>query len=182
MANRAYQRACAPVLLVTTAAAIVARASCGCGVTLDWRLASRKPPPDIIRKHFIQRGWRLDRAALCPTCQEKKPVAIEKTKSITQPIATDAARTAKQLVFLALIDFYDPASRAYKPGHGDATIAKEYGVAAEFVAKIREADFGPIVEPSEVAELRAEIAELGVRLVAAQRRFDVLAQRNGWVA
>ena len=104
------------------------------------------------------------------------------SKPIVLPAPSDAARKAKQLVFLALLDYYDEAKKSYKPGHTDASLAQQCGCAEEFVRKVRETDFGPLVEPNELKALRAELATAVATVADIGSRLDKLCQRNGWIA
>jgi hypothetical protein len=166
----------------------VSRITCACGAQSEWRLAGRMPPAEIIQKHFIQQGWRLDRhAALCPACQQKRKPIMEKQKAAA-PLSlalashpSEAARAAKKLVFMALMDYYDEAAKAYKPGHSDAKIATECGVAEDFVRKLREADFGPLAAPSELQALHAEVIAQRKHLDEVEARMMQACRRNGWV-
>lgn len=192
--SAAYITAAKPVVIVNGAGAIVARIECSeCRTHDEWRISSRLPPADVLHSHFIRRGWSVKRRPLCELCQAQKrkpPMSINAANSrpILQANGTaaaghqpsDAAREAKRLVLTALEDHYDECRKCYKPGHSDATVAKETGASEATVSKIREEFFGPLVEPDEVRALREELARVSAALADLQGSFDKLAKRNGW--
>ena len=133
------------------------------------------PPPDIIRKHFIIRGWELRKKPRCPTCATKREKNMTKIANAPadQPPPSDAAKRARRMVYMALEDYYDEGKKAYKPGYSDKTIAKDTGASEAVVAAIREQDFGPVGPPNEIAEILEAVKALTARL-------DKLMDANGW--
>lgn len=121
----------------------------------------------------------------------------EQTPALEVPVhapASDAARKARRLVYMALEERYDDAAKRYRPGHSDATIAKELGVSVESVKATRESDFGPLGVPPELESMMGELASaardleaLRAATVAGQERVAAsidklhrLALANGW--
>lgn len=189
MVSRSFSASCAPVVIASDPDGQRAIVLCdGCGHADEWRINSRLPPPDIIHKHFTRKGWRLGRKVSCAECQKRREIPVTKSPSPQKTEPTNAARKAKQLVFLALMDYYDEARKAYKAGHSARTIAETASVSEEFVKKVREADFGPLAVPDDVQALRNElravhqrIEELSAEKLAIHAKFDRLCQRNGWI-
>lgn len=178
----------------------------GCSAERTW--SSRTvfdPKGAVARVHSA--GWETGKRVVCPDCKkkkkEKKPMpkpverpalgavwSNEKTPANdvpepSAPAASDAAKKAKRMVYRALEDYYDDVRRAYRVNtktnepHSDATIAKELGVAEAFVAKIREDDFGPIAEPSELSALRADLAGARNGVVRLHDEFKAELGRMG---
>lgn len=151
------------------------------------RSAKPKKEPEIVSKPAAVLSVR-------PTVVS--PTSVPPVAANGEP--SDAARLAKRLVIAALEDHYDDVAKRYRPGHTDASIAKEAGCAEAVVAKLREDLFGPLGEPDEIAELRGKLDMLRGRVreikeraaadiqqandalgeVAAQ--IDRLATANGW--
>jgi hypothetical protein len=128
------------------------------------------PPPEIIKKHFVVRGWELRRKPRCPECVKKKEKKMSKAPNLT-PVPSseivapsEAARRARRMVYMALEDYYDEAKKAYKPGYSDKKISEETGASETIVSQIRQQDFGPLGPPSEFAEIYASVTELKARL------------------
>jgi hypothetical protein len=154
--------------------------------------------PDGIAKRMLSAGWTIGRKLVCPDCQ-RKPKETKMVMTLVpdpageEPKPTPAAGRARRLVYMALEDYYDEAAKQYKPGHSDASIADDCGVAAALVKTIREESYGPLAEPSEVAALRAELVratalakegaeELGRQIKQIETNLDRLARKNGWLA
>ena len=164
--------------------------------------------PDAIAKKLLHQGWRIGHRLVCPDGRKKvnekrngavntKGIAMATTSDMAldaaqPPQPTPAAGRARRLVYMALEDYYDEGRRAYKPGHTDAGIARECGVAESVVKTIREESYGPLAVPSELSGLVADLAVLRKESAAvceAQKqaidaistRLDLLIKRNGWV-
>jgi len=168
-----------PVMLTNVSGMFTASVTCDeCAETAEWRV-SRMPPPEIIKKHFVVRGWELRKKPRCPECVKKKEKKMSKAPNLT-PVPSseivapsEAARRARRMVYMALEDYYDEAKKAYKPGYSDKKISEETGASETIVSQIRQQDFGPLGPPSEFAEIYASVTELKARL-------DKLAVANGW--
>lgn len=162
-----------------------------CGGEDHWS-ATRVINPNTAIPKIIQMGWKVGGKLLCPICvvahrNHARPNLTIVENAMTNNVtkletgqATAAARETKKLVFLALMDYYDEAKRAYKPGHSDKTIAASCNAAEAFVKSIREADFGPLDEPEDIARFREEILKMHVSLDTLKRNFTALCNRNGW--
>ena len=124
-------------------------------------------PEEVIATRFRAKGWcveqRKDRH-LCPSCVAKdqeqvrarraeKEAATAEQKSERSP----AAAVKLGELYMMLSDAYEPARKLYKTGWSDDRIAKETGLAVEFVRARREQDFGPLAPPDMTED---EIASL----------------------
>lgn len=165
---------------------------------VDFHIAGNMPP-DFVAKKMMQAGWTVGSKLICPDCNPKKrtPEMPEDNIAVALPIdaprASPAAGKAKRLVYMSLEDYYDEPQKRYKPGHSDATIAKEAGISEAAVKAIREESYGPIGEPVDVTEFRdalvefrKDIAAQGVAaaqaITALERRLDALVKKNGWAS
>lgn len=178
-----YSRESWPVDLVMTATGSMARIECAqCGARDEWRVTNR-PPPEVLPKHFQQKGWETRRKPTCPECAKKKEVRMPSVTQIKpaandKPVASDAARKAKQLLFLELMDAYDDTAKCYRTGHTDKTLADKLGISEGTVRAFREENFGPLSEPKEFTELRdklaalqRDVASVSVQLQEATKRW-----------
>jgi hypothetical protein len=141
---------------------IIVKAQCECGES-EIIESGRPLPPEQFAKKFKAKGWALGRRMACPKCrsapERKEPQKMpEPDREPAQP--SDAARTQRRMIYIALEAAYDESARHYKAGHSDETIAKEVGCAANAVRIVREEFFGPAQppEPPEIAQLRADLA------------------------
>lgn len=165
----------------------------GCNSERTWTARTVFDPKGAVARVHAA-GWETGKRVLCPSCKSKKkekgamPKPVERPTLAAvwpkggepandAPAASDAAKKAKRMVYMALEDYYDDARKGYKPGHSDASIAKELDVAEAFVAKIREEDFGPISEPSELAALRKELLDARMVAVDLNTTFAVDSER-----
>lgn len=164
--------------------------------------------PDAVAKKMLGQGWKLGHRLLCPDAYRKKETAevaaimeaaqlhIEPEEPMAEdiiipPAPTPAAGRALRLVFMALEDYYDDKAKAYKPGHSDASIAKETGVAESKVKQIREESFGPLAVPVDLTNILTELRQLKrehsamcasfeERASALESRIEALIGKNGW--
>ena len=105
----------------------------------------------------------------------------EMTQESEKPTMSDAAKKVKRMIYMALEDYFDDTKGRYKDGKSDAVIAKELGTSEKFVRTIREADYGALKEPDELAEIRAQISAAVSELGKMQNRLDQIAKREGWL-
>lgn len=144
-------------------------------------------PPDVVRAHFIRRGWVAvrGRAPVCPDC-ETRSRALKNAKQTSEtsaetlgqkgakPTPSPAAAQALALLYMALSDGYDTHAKKYRAGVSDETIAKEVGLSVEVVRARRESDFGPVaIDPYEA--LRAALTEQQALLERFVEQIDRLA-------
>lgn len=163
-----------------------ARVMCAeCGEKDEWRINSSIPPPEALPRHFANQGWQTVKKPVCPECILKK----RKTKvanitpikpEVEAPEQSEAAKKVKRMIYQALEDYFDDTKGCYRDGKNDATVAKELGTSEKFVKAIREADFGTLKEPQELAELRGQISAAMSDLGKMQARLDLIARREGW--
>lgn len=183
--------AIAPIVPSYRDGRFVAEMTCAiCGRADRWT-AAVQPRASVILKKIAARGWRTGRRLTCPTCTAKpKEKPVSKLTVVPTPDAPEpsgAAKRVKRLIYMALEDYYDDDAKRYRDGHSDASIATEVGASEKYVATIRETDFGPLAEPSEVAEVRTALAGAIKDMAALQSAIGALTQklnavcaRNGW--
>lgn len=129
-----------------------------CGAD-EWKSAAHGVRVDehTMANVFRAKGWRVEQRRdrhLCPSCTAKdqeqararraeKEAAMAEQKSERSP----AAAVKLGELYMMLSDAYEPARKLYKQGWSDDRIAKETGLAIEFVRSRREQDFGPLAPP-----------------------------------
>lgn len=168
-----------------------ARVTCdGCGTsdvtTCDYLRGSGgswTPNEGQILKKLSAKKWGIHAGNhLCPICEAKrkasnrKPDDAQKGKESDMTAATKepglrepTARMTAQIVGL-LEDAYDGSAKRYRnPADSDRTIAEVIGGGCMWgwVARIREAEFGPDTRSAEVEAIRAEFRKLDGRISAA---------------
>lgn len=189
--NRLYMAKVKPLQLTPDRGAMVAHIECfQCGAHDRWRLTVL-PEPDIIRRHFSIRGWSIKRKAICPQCKSKKDakpmnnVAKIEPKTAPQLPSPDARAQRREAHGLIELSF-DIGKGCYQEGYSDARIASETGASLAWVKQRREEEFGPLKQPDEIAQLRAEIetiaADFTARVEAVGGKLTALIAKNGWAA
>lgn len=156
------------------------------------------PPPEMMDKKFVQKGWELD-PNVCPTCVVKRKKAKaaakkEQTKmtTMTKPngtlsndpvlkaVSADTHKaTAKMHQLLSL--HFDADEGRFAEGWSDERISKESGISLIHVTEVRNIAYGELKEPEEITALRNEIKSLneliGETLVTAQKEVNALNKR-----
>lgn len=178
-----------------------ARFVCRCGdtLTLD-EAAARKLNPEFVAKRARAAGWQADgwraSVARCPACQAKdrggerpgeKVIRMPEAQA-PAPVPPDKREpTPKQrLAIRAKLDeCFDDDAGCYLDGQSDQRIGEELNLPWSWVARIREAAYGPIrVDPevaafrAELVALRAEQKKLDERIAALGSRLDGLAKKR----
>jgi hypothetical protein len=103
------------------------------------------------------------------------PVAPAAAPSAT---ASDKARAAKREVVAWLNESFDVEAGRYKDGQSDATISKETGLSEAQVKELREDLYGPLKEPKELADLRADITTLAGQQEASNRTIEAMIAKQ----
>lgn len=150
------------------------------------------PPPNVIDKKFVQKGWEID-PNVCPTCVETKVQAKKEQKMATAKpngaLAEDpvlkavSANThkAQAKMHQLLCTYFDEEEGTFSPGWNDERIAKESGMALAHVTDVREQGYGPLKEPEEVTLLKNDIKALNDLIVEslanAQKEVNALNAR-----
>lgn len=157
------------------------------------------PPPEMLDKKFVQKGWELD-PNTCPSCiikrktakalakKEQKTMTITHTKPngtladnpVLKAVSADTHKaTAKMHQLLSL--HFDIDEGKYAEGWNDERVSKESGISIIHIAEVRNIAYGEIKEPEEITLLRSEIKSLndliGETLVAAQKEVNALNKR-----
>lgn len=169
---------------------------CSRGHLVDFTIAAGLNPEGVA-KRMLAKGWIIGRKLICPDCRKKKkgekmPAATAQVVDVKPtPTPSPAAGRARRLVYMALEDYYDETTKLYRPGHSDASIAKECGIAENVVKTIREESFGPLAEPTEITAFRAEIEQVRKEvdamvnaarhhIQALENRLGAIAKKGGW--
>ncbi len=187
MASVMYSAAAKPFEVISAPGSQIARAVCSqCGGHHEWRMGTRMPP-ERIHRYFAEHGWINRRRLTCPDCAKPKPKEPKMTDTTTRPALSavpapnpDVQKRHKRLVLLALEDCFDEKTMRYRPGHDDASVAKELDLAPAFVITVREEFFGKLAEPEGVAEMRAKIEGLTAQLNDVRKQFLTLCGKHGW--
>lgn len=174
-----YRNEIAPIEL----AGKTARLECAqCGARQEWSVNQKLPSSDIVRKHFKTRGWSLAKRVKCPACsnQRKEPRAVSTVTPIKSPAPDPRAQRRDAHALIEL--YFDIPGGRYKEGYSDERIAKETGIAPAWVKQRREDEFGPLKQPDELADMRAQLAEAEKAVAEIKARFDKLCVKQGWAA
>lgn len=139
---------------------------------------ARLPEP-IAAKKFEQQGWLVDGRGhhYCPAClgtkrKWRKDEMISNGKaqaSAPPPERTPAAREKLGELYMMLSEAYQGATQTYAAGWSDERIAKETGLALEFVAARRESDFGPLTKRDTTFEDIAKATKVILGSVTSAR-------------
>jgi hypothetical protein len=177
---------------------------CDGGHVVPWTSANRIPAEAIASK-LKRLGWEIGKHIRCPDHAHPRRAKSKKqeggevimTDTLAKDQASDAARTAKRLVILALDETFNTKDGCYRNGQSDATIAKELGIAEDTVARLREEFCGPLKPPSEIEDVRKQLIELQSehrqrvhtleteitsKIGKLNSRLDALISRNKWKA
>lgn len=172
--------------------------TCKCGDTLTLTEApGRKLNPEFVAKRARAVGWEADgwrpSVTRCPACQVKNRAGEspgEKVIRMPMPeqpklppaIATvneeqPREPTSKQrLAIRTKLDAcFDDDAGCYLDGQSDQKIGEELKLPWSWVAKVREAAYGPIRMDAEVLALRGEIASVRAeqkKLADEQKKLD----------
>jgi hypothetical protein len=166
-----------------------------CGDHKDTAEFEKRLPPEVLRRHMENRGWRFKGSrATCPACNKKDGEKMDDTKAA----ATQLARKARREAIQWLTEAFDADKGSYSTGVSDKTIAAETGLSEKAVADLREEFFGSIKEPAEFSVWRKEIASIRTdvgkmkdeaadactniltRLNALDKAITNVIERNGW--
>lgn len=181
--NKSYARELAPIEIANHMGKILARAQCcQCGGHEEWN-TGRVPPPEVVTKHFAQKGWKVRKRLICPICNapQKKELSMNNVAPIKpEPAPTDAVKAARRKANELLMFEFEVEAGRYKDGWSDERVAKESGMPLAWVVKRRDEEYGPLKEPSEFGEVRAEAKVLASEIGKLQAKLDAMAKRNGW--
>lgn len=184
MLGAAYLRTAAPVEATISAGRFVARVECAqCGARDEWVVANKAPPADILAKHFAQKGWNVRKRPICPACNtpQKKETDMNNVAPIKpDAIPTDAVKAARRKANELLMFQFNVENGCFEDGWSDDRVAKESGMPLAWVTKRRDEEYGPLKEPCEFAEVRAEAKALASEIGKLQSKLDAMAKRNGW--
>lgn len=128
--------------------------------------------PDHVVKRMLQKGWTFGAKLACP--EHRRCTRKPSNQNEATPVATTApspdARAARREAHEHIALYFDIATGLYTDGYSDARIAKETGVAEEWVKHRREEEFGQLADPKP-AEFQAIQNELKRVATEAQSAF-----------
>ena len=156
------------------------------------------PPPEMLDKKFVQKGWETD-PNVCPTCVIKrksakaaakkeqikmttnaKPTGTLSDNPVLKTISADTHKaTAKMHQLLSL--HFDAEEGRFSDEWNDERVSKESGISITHVTEVRNIAYGEIKEPEEITKLRNDIKALNEliseTLIAAQKEVNALNNR-----
>ena len=150
---------------------------------------SQRVPPAEVAKKARRDGWATGKKFVCPDCQQKEHTKMEPKPTVFE--MSDAVRRAQREAMELIEADYDMTAKHYRGKTTDKIIADTCKLSEKRVAELREQFFGPLAEPSEIDEIRKEMAKIHVDAEAAIRsleasqkllssRLDSLIAANGW--
>jgi rubredoxin len=106
--------------------------------------SDRVPNESQARAKVMGMGWTYIKNKLrCPACEAKRKVVQMPIKEVKAETPREPTKRQRIDIFTMLAEVYDIDAGRYMQGDTDDTIAEVLGVMPGWVAKIREADFGP---------------------------------------
>jgi hypothetical protein len=159
--------------------------TCGCGREDVLSAHSGRLTSAHVAGTFTSRGWLVGDAGkhVCPDCLAKRRAERRAAKEKPEMPKVERSPAATQKIgelYMILSEAYDAAGKVYKPGWSDQRIAKETGLAPEFVAKRREDDFGPVIVDASFDDLAAVqgalTAKIALARAATERQREQIAE------
>lgn len=180
---KSYLSKAAPVEPTIQHGRVVARLTCSeCGAKDEWTVASKMPPPEILTKHFSNKGWSVRKRPTCPNCNapKEKPVMSNVAPIKTEQAPTEAVKAARRKANEFLMFHFDVENGRYEDGWSDERVAKDSGMPIAWVVKRRDEEYGPLKEPGEFAEIREQAKVLASEIGKLNARLAMIAKSNGW--
>jgi len=129
-----------------------------CEYVMGGRRAERVPNESQARAKVMGMGWTYIKNKLrCPSCEAKRKVIQMPIKEVKTETPREPTKRQRIEIFTMLADVYDIDAGRYMQGDTDDTIADVLGVMPGWVAKIREAEFGPDGSNQSIEELTQKI-------------------------
>lgn len=156
---------------------------CQCRATRSYRL-TKDFTPEFLDQKFAEFGWsRGGRNWECPTCIDKRK---ERTKMTAvsgparpftdlqpQPSATRAPTVPETLRISDLLaQHFDKRSGLYAGDWTDDKIARQLNLPRAMVAYVRDHGYGPLKAPTEMLNLKAEVASLQTMVGELAKRVN----------
>ena len=150
---------------------------------------SHNLPGAVVIKKFQQKGWQVaerKKKTICPKCQEAAKAAksiekenkMAKLKPVENVVSAMPSPRKMREIYSLLDSYFDEEAGAYLEDYSDERIAKETGMALQFITKTRVEAFGEITPPSELMALQSEIKsmrsmvdDLDKRVTAAMSKY-----------
>lgn len=138
---------------------------------------------------FRNKGWIVganERSDKCPDCnarinsgnpskpKEEVKMIAEEVKAVAIPKADQKTmgRQDKQIIFAKLMEAYPNVDKGYVAGWSDQKVADDLGVPVEWVASVREADFGPEFDTVLLDKKYKELEDMGRAVLDAKKLVD----------
>lgn len=151
--------------------------------------------PDSIIKRMLQKGWTFGSKLACP--EHRRCTRKPSNENEATPVATTApspdARAARREAHEHIALYFDIATGLYTDGYSDARIAKETGVAEDWVKHRREEEFGQLADPkpAEFQAIQDELKALQTdcrtmegsiarRLNEIEHKIAAICKARGW--
>lgn len=118
-------------------------------------------PEEFINKKARQSGWLPKRNGkhTCPDCKETKRVVDEAPREMSVQ--------ERRKIFREIDDCYDEANSRYVDTHTDNTIAIKLGVPRKWVEDLRNENFGPSGENTEMERVASALGRITAELTDA---------------
>lgn len=150
---------------------------------------AQRVAPEEAAKKARRDGWTTGKKFVCPECQQKERMRMEPKPTVVE--MSDAVRKAQREAMELIEADYDMVAKRYRGKTTDKIIADTCKLSEKRVAELREQFFGPLAEPSEIEDIRKEMAKVHADVEAAMRSFeasqkllssrlDSLIAANGW--
>lgn len=185
------------VIVTNTEAGTVLELPCHRQHTARFEIGRNHLPADVIVKKMRQKNWACGRRLYCPDHNPAERNVKRITREITNQLqenremagaeaanyaevppspTSEQAREARRMCHMMIEDKFDIVKGCYKDGYTDKKIADECGVSEHWVTRRRDEEFGPLKEPPEIEQARAELDALEARLQQHQRECATFAE------
>jgi len=162
-----------------------------CGHHEDFFRRNGPAHPVHAAQVFINHGWVVGggpKADRCPDCvaamnakpepkaepkQEEMPMLNpDQVKQIAMPEKKGMERADRMLIMQKLMEVYPEPDKGYNEDWTDDKVAKDMGVPVEWIAEIREQNFGPAINAAALDAKYKELEDLGHKVNDAKRLVD----------
>ena len=145
----------------------------GCSEEFVQRKPGKRLPPEQMANKASRAGWAPDvhkGKHLCPAHNPKHKEPDPMTTKAKTKNAEDRKMNPgdRRAIFRELDSCYSETRHRYQPGHTDKTVALKLDVPVEWIAQLRDENFGPAGPDPEIAKLTSEIAEMQTKVNDAE--------------
>lgn len=140
--------------------------------------------------HAVDGGMIEHTPTTCPTCVRKNRERREnmgirkatdksiKTDSVSTPSPSAVDGSFKTVTLLQ--EYFDKDAGEYLHGYSDERVAKEAGMAVDYVRGMRTKHFGPLAAPKKLKDFETELENLRIMFDQLQGEFERTKKQNGW--